>query len=677
MKKYILTALALLFTFNLSVYGQDLQEYIGTPDRSEVILDTKGLTDGGSVMVGYSTVLNAANQYDYTTTDILIMRVDNNGNVMWNRRFGVPNTEDFLKSVIICQDGHIAAAGYVNHVPWMLTSATPSYASIFRFDINTGATIASNFIDAPSGYEDDKGSIYESLIQLDNGDYVAVGSRDSRPSFSDGMVTYFDGALNLVWNRVHTIYNTDALQAVTQVNNRIFVGGGYYGSSYYDIYVTEYTASGAVVWSKQYPYTFTNPNTGVAFTNNIIEEMKVVNNELMILTSSLNDFGATAGWMTGVLRTDLVGNVQSLIAFNQNTFNYSNLASIDYESSTNAYYVINPGSTVMNLHAPGPSPLVVADALLGIIDPSNGGVSSTRSLLHTGNQSLLSLNISGANTFYGGTSEDDPTQIGALDVYYVRSTGGLPDDMQDCPVEIPELDEDNAPYQEMDFNYSNPELNNEYDVELMEHEEVLEVILLCIEEPCNIEDITFCGSYANPLTYTFNVVTDPPGSSVEWDFGDGSPIVSSTAGTPVVHTYASGGSYTVCVSIVDPVTSDPCDTKCIEICVNNGGVVAAKSGANKQQNTSVTIKESNTVIGELYPNPTDGALYIPVTTKQNSSEVDVRVLRMDGVVVHTSKSQIEKGKQVLKIDLNNLPPGNYMCEVRDGDIRSVKLFTKN
>lgn len=672
-RKILLFAFLMLISFGM--YAQKIQEYIGTPDRCEVALDTKGLPDGGAVIVGYTTELDMSNNYDYRNTDMLIMRVDNAGNVMWNKRLGVSGLEDMFRKVIVDDNGDFVAVGFSNHVPWNITSTIASSATIYSFDANTGIINWSNFVTSATTNTNDKGSIYDDVVQLDNGDYVAVGARDAQPGWSDGMVTSFGAGGIVNWNRVFNIGNTDALYGVTTDANRIFVGGIHIGGTYYDLNIAEMTSAGATVWTNSYPYSVFHPGISQNLTCNWVEEMHVEGGELMVLTTASNDYSASAGSMAGILRLDMSGTVLSLWEFNETSQAFCNLPSVDFESISNAYYVLNPSNTGMNIHNPPAGPLALADAFLANVDPIAGVSSNGRRLVHTGTQSIMSVNLLGTGSYYAGAAENDPAQIGPVDIFYVRSENGLPDHYQDCPITDEVLDDASVSLSASTLNYplivtySNPR------PQMDEYDEPLVVSILCYEEPCNVEDITFCGSLANPYTYTFNVDGTPPGANVIWDFGDGSPTVNSTIGTPVMHTYAGAGTYTVCVTIINPSTGDPCDEQCIELCIADNG--SAKPAKTIKRANVVPVHEENTLIGELYPNPTDGTLNIPVTTKLTSDKVSIRILRMDGVVVYDSKTTIENGKQVLKVEMSDLVPGNYMCEIRSGQTKNVKVFTKN
>jgi|GEM_PF-5003937 len=675
--KLKLLALALLLTAVQNVYGQ-FREYIGRDDRSEVILDMKILPDGGAIMVGYSTALRAPGhpdgQYDYSSSDILAVRIDNNGNIVWNRRFGETNADDKLYKVIIDNNGDYVAVGVVKHIPWYAPSPFPGYASIFRFDAATGNVSNSNFVHLPTIPDQDKGSIYEDVVQLTNGDFVAVGANDCRPSTSDGLVTCFDGTFGVKWNRIFPVSGTDAFHAVAQENDRIFIGGTHQ-ATYYDIQMLEMNAAGGTVWHKTYAYTAPSGSN-----SNLVNGLQIENGELMLLTSVADDWVATNELKAGIMRLDMTGNPISLYLFNDGGHSHSNAVAADYTSNSNAYYAINPANMLVHIPVPyinNPN-FDLTDAQLSIIDPTNGGVTDVKRLVHTGEQMITAINLSGTESYYAGVSRNDPIQPGDHDIFFVRTDNGLPSNSGDCVVEDDNLFDDSRQVTDgnlnftPDPNYTTPTPN------LVDYNEEMSVVKICDEEPdpepCDIEDITWCSSLASPYTYAFNTVTNPAGANVRWNFGDGSPTVNSTAGTTVYHTYAAPGQYTVCVEQLDAL-GDPCDELCIELCVADNGR-AMKPGKSQQSSLlDPGAKNTGLAVGDLYPNPTDGTLNIPVTT-QTGEDVSIRIIRMDGVVVYDAKETLQEGKQTLKVTLGNLTPGNYMCEIRDNKTRNTRMFTK-
>ena len=89
--------------------------------------------------------------------------------------------------------------------------------------------------------------------------------------------------------------------------------------------------------------------------------------------------------------------------------------------------------------------------------------------------------------------------------------------------------------------------------------------------------------------------TDPDGDTLTyiWNFGDGSAESASSLDATISHTYASGGSYTVTVSVDDGENAPATDTATVEINsppdVDAGGPYGAKPGE------SVTLDASGTI----------------------------------------------------------------------------------
>lgn len=676
----LLLAAVLLLGLHIGVTAQvQLQSYIGLIGSSEIALDVKGLSDGGAVMVGYTTVLDPSGNYDYTTSDALITRVDASGNVLWTKILGTASYDDKFTKVVVAQNGDFIVSGYAGHTP-QGTAGPAGSAMVYRFN-GSGLIQFSNFIDAPSGSPGDKGSIFFDLTELANGDVVAVGTRDFRPNASGGLVTYFNASLSPIWSRAFTTSGSDELHAVANENNRIFVGGMYQGSTDYDLQIAEMNTSGGIVWSRSYEFSLTNPHS-IPTPNqtadcNWVNEMHVSGGELMVLTNATIGYGVTNGDMAGIMRIDInTGVNNSLHMFNQ-TFSHANAVGVDYLNPSHAYYVLNPTNQHINSLFPGPSSLSNPnDAVLSEIDPTTGGFTNAVQLLHDGSQNIDALDLLAGDTYYAGVSLGDPQQLGDHDIFYIKSPFGLPTEWNDCDILNTQLELDNPTVTDQTFRINVDQTYVINNPNISDYDEYMEAIILCQQTPpppCDIEDMTWCGSLANPYQYTFNVATNPAGAVVEWDFGG--TLVPSTGGTPVTHTFPGPGPYTVCVRQLDAM-GDICDEECIEFCIGDNGA-GMKPGKSMQSTDIVPVKNDNTTVGELFPNPTEGTLNIPVTTKLSSEDISVRIIRMDGVVVYDSKYTVETGKQILQVDMNNLVPGNYMCEIRGTDSKNVKVFTKN
>lgn len=673
MKKHALITALLLTTALSQSIAQKFQSYIGTKERSEVALDVKALPDGGSVMVGYTTQIDPDRKYDYRTTDMMIVRVDKNGNVVWNRRYGLPDVEDKFKRVVVAQNGDFLVVGHVGLVPFQYpATGQQSTAAVYRIDAATGNILIPYYLRASSD-DNSRGEVFNDIVELDNRMICVVGNRDYQPAYVDGMVTLFDAGLNPIWHRNVRLDQSNELVNVTQFKNRIFAGGFYYANTYYDLHIIEFDINANVIWSNRYDYTAVHKNGTAMTTNWMLDLDAVEHEELRVLTQASTGWGAPPT-MSGIMSVDMNGGAAlGLSMFNDPSPLYANMTAVYHESYNRAYYAVNPSNISVDQGYPNWMTGNNADALTAIVDPVGASVGTTALLMHDGTQSLNAINLLGVASHYAGSSIADPNQIGAYDIYYVRSENGLPEKLEGCPVEKPDMAVQRPKIDWSELGFEQDEKFYRVDIPLEKWDEKYEVRMLCYDEPqpCEIDDITFCGSQANPYTWTFNVSTTPAGSSVYWDFGDFTGTIS-TAGTPVSHSYAGPGSYTVCVAIIG-ADGEFCDRECITICVNQPQPQASQKKVSQQQQAAPS-KMQDFKVGDIYPNPTDGSVNIPLNNV-TGEKVTVRVLRMDGVVMYNREMQVTKGAD-LKVNIGGYAPGNYMFEITNGANKTVKMVSK-
>lgn len=161
-----------------------------------------------------------------------------------------------------------------------------------------------------------------------------------------------------------------------------------------------------------------------------------------------------------------------------------------------------------------------------------------------------------------------------------------------------------------------------------------------------------------PPVAGFTDVLDPTGvilsmtstatdaDSVVYNFGDGSPVVSSTNAT---HTYTANGTYTVCQYVYN---SCGADTTCISVTINTVGLEELSANAI-----------------QLFPNPTKDVVNVSYTGGVIN---ELSVLTSDGKLVGT---YAVKGNTVT-IDVHTLPSGIYFVEVVAEGSNVVKRFVK-
>lgn len=143
-----------------------------------------------------------------------------------------------------------------------------------------------------------------------------------------------------------------------------------------------------------------------------------------------------------------------------------------------------------------------------------------------------------------------------------------------------------------------------------------------------------------------------------WDFGDST---SSTLENPS-HTYTTGGSYLICLTIFVP--SDSCTSVfCDSIFVAG----------------STSITENNSSISELktYPNPFNETVFIELTLTKNTN-VETYVTDLLGTTVGVINNELmPSGLHKLQWNAHNLANGIYLLNIKTGNDFQVKKLVLN
>jgi hypothetical protein len=167
---------------------------------------------------------------------------------------------------------------------------------------------------------------------------------------------------------------------------------------------------------------------------------------------------------------------------------------------------------------------------------------------------------------------------------------------------------------------------------------------------------TVCGGFIRdsligPRTYQFRGFSIlGPGDHVvtwRWTFGDG----TTTLGQNVTHTFATGGQYNVCLTIV---TQMGCETR---IC---------KTLHVAGLNTPVLVLTPNPVLNELH------ALFHSTLTEP----VTIRITNQFGIVVRTYTRNAIQGNNNWAFDVSTLTPGLYTFSVQSSTQLATAIFIK-
>ncbi|MEO0247985.1 MAG: hypothetical protein ABIN58_00295 [candidate division WOR-3 bacterium] len=162
--------------------------------------------DGGFVLAGWTWVS------DSTRYDILIVRTDTAGNLLWARTFG---GTDYARSMIQTADEGFAVAGTMN------STSGNCDAVVLRLD-SLGNLAWARSIGGPCNDE------AFCLIQSPDGSFVVAGDTESFGSGNwDCLVFSLDADGNLLWARTFGGKDTDWAYSVARTRDEGFVVGGW------------------------------------------------------------------------------------------------------------------------------------------------------------------------------------------------------------------------------------------------------------------------------------------------------------------------------------------------------------------------------------------------------------------------------------------------------------------
>jgi hypothetical protein len=215
------------------------RSYGGT--RYDVGYWVQQTSDGGYIMAGLFTPSAS------DSGDVILIKVDGLGNVVWSKRYGGPREERAF-SVKQTSDG-----GYIT------VARTKSFEDTNRWDVlliktDPNGNLQWGRVYSNSLLDDEPADV----IETSDGGYLVVGGAQSRRSSSQNeiLVMKINSSGDLRWVRWFgdTIYQDQAYSVKRTSDGGYIVAGrtGSYGSGNADIFLMKLDGSGNVVWARAY-----------------------------------------------------------------------------------------------------------------------------------------------------------------------------------------------------------------------------------------------------------------------------------------------------------------------------------------------------------------------------------------------------------------------------------------
>ncbi len=212
--------------------------------------------DGGFIIAGYKSGLNTGNDMQSVTSDFWIIKIDDNGDLIWERNFGGARSESIV-DMIATDDGYLLL-GNSDSPEFADTRYRGQFDPILLKINNNGQQ---SWIRRWGGAQNDFAT---GMHILNNGRIIVSGYADSKYNnhhgATDGWLTSLNANGQLIWSKFFGGSLDDQLQSVTGSGNLIYAVGFSYSndqdlennSGRKDAWIIKVNATGNLLWSKNY-----------------------------------------------------------------------------------------------------------------------------------------------------------------------------------------------------------------------------------------------------------------------------------------------------------------------------------------------------------------------------------------------------------------------------------------
>ena len=274
-----------------------------------LILLNKTIGDGTEYLTGKSIVKSTAGKYavsGWTNSsgagdmDVFVIGLDSNGNQEWNRTIGDVE-EDKGYQIIVCDSGgYVVVSTFTND-----SLALHTFTDIMVTKIaDNGDIIWNNFYGGPEqtggSYSGDLG---RSIVQCSNGDFVIGGVTVTTAGNCDYWMFRISSSGIKIWDRTYHNWDIDRCytpHSLLQCNDGGFaiVGYTYNSTQSNDVWLIRTNSFGIPLWNKTF-----GDSGGYQRPEGLFE----ISGGGFIIIANTHSFGA-GGSDAWVIRTDLMGN---------------------------------------------------------------------------------------------------------------------------------------------------------------------------------------------------------------------------------------------------------------------------------------------------------------------------------------------------------------------------------
>ena len=243
-------------------------EWVKTFDNSgrEEALAVKQTSDGGFILVGYySSATNSNYNHPFHEEDVLVIKIDANGNLEWQNTYG-GNLKDRANAVEIGPDGTYMVLGYTYSNDGDVKGLKgQNDVWLVNLDLNGNIIRERCFGGSMSDLGSDikrtaDGFVIGGVSGSNDGDV-----NNSSNSSGNGWVLKINNKWEVLWEKRVNNHSFDKIESVSSTSDGGVIAGGYSYSSdvenqnRYRFYFVKFNDLGEVIWER----TINTMNTGI------------------------------------------------------------------------------------------------------------------------------------------------------------------------------------------------------------------------------------------------------------------------------------------------------------------------------------------------------------------------------------------------------------------------------
>lgn len=196
-------------------------------------------SDGGFIVAGFT------DSYGAGLRDAWILKLDANGNVIWQRTYGGSGTDE-VYTIQQTTDGGFIVAGHTD-------SSGAGGGDVWILKLDASGTITWQKTYGGSSYDV---AFFHCVQQTSDGGFIVAGVTFSGSSGNDDFLVFkIDANGNVTWQKTYDGPGYEGARSVQQTSDGGFIVAGYTtsdGAGSFDHWVFRLDANGKVIWQKTY-----------------------------------------------------------------------------------------------------------------------------------------------------------------------------------------------------------------------------------------------------------------------------------------------------------------------------------------------------------------------------------------------------------------------------------------